>query len=510
MPLRPDRRRLVAALCLLLPASLPAADSAPLAVPRGVAQLFVDDLLVADSTGLRRTLRQPRKEGGGENPLIAPAPGQDLQAYGSIVRDARLGKFVMFVREHMGGGGFFLATSSDGLNWDQRRREELIPVTFDEGLEPDPGHGARRGLDMFSCVYDASDAAFPYKGWLFYANYGPGREGTYFVRSRDGRSWERGVQVFNSFSGRGDTSFRRIEQDGKTVNGPGDVTLFAEDPVAGRYLGIVKFYREVGRDRDANGFRSRAYLFVDRLDAPVDTARINRIALLPAGEARGGDRPADEFYASTAWRQGSHWIGGLKVYHAVDDYPYSAAGCAFLKLAVSRDGLEWRKVPFANEAGVPEVFLANGPEGGNGGRNDGGYVCEFSQGPLRIGDELVYYYSATSFGKRAPAGKRITGGGIFRARLRVDGFVSVDAGSLTTPPLACEGSDLAVNAAGPVDVAILAADGRVMASAQVRGDAIAHAVRFDGRSLRAAAGPGPWRLRFGVGAGGSLYSFSVR
>ena len=510
MLLRSDRRRLFAALALLLPALAAPAASDSVPVARGVAQLFVDDLLVAESSGLRRTLRQPRKEGGGEAPLISPAPGKDLQAYGTIVQDTRLGKYVMFIREHMGGGGFLLATSSDGLSWDQRDRASLVPVTFDEGLEPDPGHGARRGLDMFSCLYDAADPAYPYKGWLFYANYGPTREGTYFVRSRDGRAWERGAQVFNSFSGRGDDSFRRIEQDGKVVLGPGDVTLFSPDPVSGRYLGLIKFYREVGRDRDANGFRSRAYLFLDRLDEPVDTARISRVALLPAGSARNGDAPADEYYASTAWRQGSHWLGGLKVYHAVDDYPHSAAGCAFLKLVVSRDGLAWSKVPFANESGVPEVFLANGAEGGNDGRNDGGYICEFSQGPLRIGDELVYYYSATSFGKRAPAARRITGGGIFRARLRVDGFVSIDAGSLVTPPLACAGDELTLNAVGPVSIAVIDAAGRPLAEAEVRGDALTHPVRFNGRTLRATAGPGPLRLRFEVGPGGSLYSFTVR
>ena len=30
------------------------------------------------------------------------------------------------------------------------------------------------------------------------------------------------------------------------------------------------------------------------------------------------------------------------------------------------------KVQFKNDAGVPEVFLSNGPHGGNSGRNDGG------------------------------------------------------------------------------------------------------------------------------------------
>jgi len=41
-----------------------------------------------------------------------------------------------------------------------------------------------------------------------------------------------------------------------------------------------------------------------------------------------------------------------------------------------------------NDAGEPEVFIPNGREGDNGGRNDGGYMSMFSQGPLRIGDEL--------------------------------------------------------------------------------------------------------------------------
>ena len=125
---------------------------------------------------------------------------------------------------------------------------------------------------------------------------------------------------------------------------------------------------------------------------------------MPAMAARNGDAPADEYYASTAWRYESLWLGGLKIFHGRDSYPWSAAGCAFLKLVVSRDGLDWRKVPFTNNTGVAEVFIPNGAEGGNGGANDGGYISEFSQGPLRVGDELIYYYSASSYGKNAPSG----------------------------------------------------------------------------------------------------------
>lgn len=472
-------------------------------------QLFVDDALIESQSDLKRTLHQPAKDNGGRAPLIVPAAGKDLQAYGSIVYDPRIRKYAMFVREHIGGGGFFLATSSDGLSWDQTDRARLVPVTFAPDVEPDPGFGARRGLDLFSCHYNTKDPEYPYQGWLFYANYGLDSEGTYFVRSRDGRQWERGRQIVNSFAGKGDTSSHTLRQDGKTVNGPGDVTIFSYDPLEDRYLGIFKFYRETGRDRGANGYRSRAYLFLDRLDAPVDARRIDRIALLPAGAQANGDTPYDEYYASTAWRYGSHWLGGLKVYHARGDYPYSAAGCAFLKFAASRDGLDWRKVPFENDAGVPEVFLANGPEGGNRAQNDGGYICEFSQGPLRIGDELIYYYSATSFGKRASPETRITGGGIFRARMRVDGFVSVDWGTLTTRPLAFEGDRLGVNSTGQLSVEVLDAAGNTLGRAEVSGDSIAHPVGFAGKSLRDIAGALPVRLRFTVPPEGRLFSFTV-
>jgi len=498
-----------ALVCATGPRLPAAAASATVQVARGAPQLFVDDALIETQADLKRTLHQPVKETGGNGPLIVPAAGKDLQAYGSIVLDPRLGKYVMFIREHIGGGGFFLATSTDGLQWDQRDRASLVPVTFGPDVEPEAGFGARRGLDLFSCHYNAKDTAYPYQGWLFFANYGLDREGTYFVRSRDGRQWERGRQIVSSYAGPGDTSSHVIAQDGKTVRGPGDVTLFSYDAIADRYLGIFKFYRETGRDRGANGYRSRAYLFLDRLDAPVDVRQIERIALLPAGAQANGDTPFDEYYASTAWRYGSHWLGGLKIYHARGDYPYSAAGCAFLKLCASRDGLHWRKVPFANDAGVPEVFLANGPEGGHQAQNDGGYVCEFSQGPLRIGDELIYYYSATSYGKRSAPDRRITGGGIFRARLRVDGFVSVDWGTLTTHPLEFAGDQLQVNSSGGLTVEILDAAGKILGRAAVAGDSIRHPVDFNGKSLRELAARSPVRLRFTVPPEARLYSFTV-
>jgi hypothetical protein len=295
---------------------------------------------------------------------------------------------------------------------------------------------------------------------------------------------------------------REVVQNGRNLHGPQDVSTIYHDPVSDRLLASLKF--TAPQLPNSNHLRSRAYLFVDRPDAPLNLDRLSEVALVPAAEDRDGDLEFDEYYASTAWRYGSIWLGGLKVWHHWGDYPYSAGGCAFLKFAVSRDGLHWSKIRFPDDAGAPEVFIPNGVEGGNQGHNDGGYITEFSQGPLRLGDELIYYYGCSSWGKNQTDDQRITGGGIFRARLRVDGFVSVDGGKLATKPLVMEGKRLVVNSAGPLKVEVLTDGGEPLARAGVDGDALAHVV--GGVELPRQ---GAVRLRFAVQEGGHLYSFTV-
>ncbi|MBI4581413.1 MAG: hypothetical protein HY718_17050 [Planctomycetes bacterium] len=493
----------------------PVSRGGPLVVQPGVAQLFVDDAIIESDRGMIRTLHQPVKDHGGERPIIDAPPKTSLLAYGTIVFDTKLDRYVMFVQEFAPETRqMYQVLSRDGINWEPTDGRLLDPVSLDRNLGDVPRDKAinaagSREIDLFSCYYDRTDATYPYKGWAWFANWGNDLEGIFYIRSRDGKAWERGRQIVNGFAGPGDASCRTIRQDGKLVRGPGDVTLFYHDPVSNRFLGIFKFFNHDGVGA-GNNLRSRAYLWLDRLDEPVDTNRIMRIALLPPNAYRSGDTPFDEYYATTAWRYESLWLGTLKIFHPHGDYPHSAAGCAFFKLVVSRDGLNWNKVPYLNDGGVPEVFLPNGPEGGHGGRNDGGYMSDFSQGPLRIGDELIFYYSASSWGKNLPREQRLMGGGIFRGRLRLDGFVSVDKGNVTTRPLMCSGAkELMVNAVGPVKVEVLDAAGEALGSATLEGDSIRHAARFDGKSLAETAGGGNPRLRFTVEPGGKLYSFTL-
>lgn len=480
-------------------------------IESGMAQLFVDDYLIDSAVDLKRTLHQPTKDDGGNIPIIAAKQDMGLLAYGSIVYDARMKKYVMFVQEFP-SRAMYRTTSADGLTWDAKTHAELTPVIFDIDLgELPPETKGEFEIDLFSCYYDKKDTRYPYKGWTWFANAGDDWEGIWYMRSTDGLTWERVRQIVNGFAQPKDKTCRVITQNGRTVYGPGDVTIFYYDDVEDRFLGIFKFFIPKKLNPGFEyGSRCRAYVFMDRMDEPFDTNRITHVELMPAMAECNGDHRFDEYYASTAWRYESLWLGGLKIYHRQGNYPYSAADCAFLKLVVSREGLHWKKVPFDNDAGVPEVFVPNGQEGGNNALNDGGYISEFSQGPLHVGDELIYYYSSSSWGKGDPD-KDIRGGGVFRSRLRIDGFVSVDWGTLTTKPLSFAGKELTINGIGPITVRVLDALGNPLAAAVIEdGDSLAHPVMFQGRSLRELVPDGIARLQFEVKPKGELYSFTVR
>ncbi len=502
----------------LTPLILEAGDT--IKIEKGISQLFVDDALIESSEGLVRTLHQPIKDYGGDRPVIAvdKAFGKypaTLEANGTIVFDPGLKKYVMYVLVFAASLGkqepdgwqrthLLRYTSKDGLDWmagDDGEREQVYPRSRMDLYDSESGKYATN-IDLTSFYYDVDDKSHPYKGWIWFSNWDDGREGAYFMRSADGKHWERGEQllVYRTHT---------FVQNGRAMEGAGDVSTFYPDPGTNRFLALIKFFQS---DNDAvtnNLFRSRAYLFVDRMDEPIDLDRIREIDLIPTGNGTDGDEIYDEYYGSSAWRYGSQWLGLLKIWHGKGDYPYSSAGCAYFKLVTSRDGLHWDKVAFNNPNGQPEVFLPNGKEGGNNGQNDGGYMTDFSHSPIRIGDDLVFYYGSSSYGKRSPDDVRVTGGGIFRARLRVDGFVSVDKGSLTTPALKFDGKELFVNSKGTVKIEILDSNGKRLASARAVGDNIRHRVRFKGKSIGSLVNKGDIHFRFTVRDGSELYSFVV-
>ena len=214
----------------------------PIQVQPGVAQLFVDDVVIERASGLRRTLHQPAKDNGGNSPLIAARERDNAAG----LREHRA-RYPPQPLRHVRSG---VSLPAD-VSADFRRRtrlaaqhpRELERVSLDLTFSPLPPEArGRPGIDLFSCYYDTNDAARPYKGWVWAANVGNEWEGIWYVDSADGLRWRKGRQVFSGYAGEGDPSCRAITQDGRTLYGPGDVTLFAHDPVENRFLGLFKFY----------------------------------------------------------------------------------------------------------------------------------------------------------------------------------------------------------------------------------------------------------------------------
>lgn len=484
-------------------------------IPPGTAQLFIGDRLIGKNDSAVRTLHQPRKDDGGQMPVLfledefGGVPGT-LQG-GTILYDPKLKQYVMFATAgaHLEGHPWnwirlYRFTSSDGFAWtkgDDGKPECVFPRARDDLL--DPASGARAtNFDFTTFIYDEHDERYPYKGWIWYANWGDEREGMYFVRSTDGHVWERGAKVAPVEAFAFETATHRYQ-------GPYDTTGFSYDPASRRIIASLK----IAAKRKGDGserYRARAYHEITALDQPVTFVTSRLVRLEPFRSHENGDLPDDEYYFSDSWRYGSMWLGALKIHHENADYPWSKAGCCFLKLVYSHDGLNWTKVPYTNDDGLAEVFLPNGPEGGNKGRNDGGYMTTFQNGPLRIGDELIYYYASSSFGKNHPAPTMLQGGGIFRSRLRVDGFVSVDSGTLVTVPLTTAGRDLFLNHVGEVSVLLRDKNDRVLATARVTGDSLRGRVAFGAGQLGDMVKQDAFKLEFSVPRGSELYSFQFR
>jgi hypothetical protein len=222
-----------------------------------------------------------------------------------------------------------------------------------------------------------------------------------------------------------------------------------------------------------------------------------------------------DFYTSCAvkypWAEDVYLMLPSAYYHwGAEQFPATMD----VQLLTSRDGIGWRR------AGQRAPFLRHGADG----TATSGMLFA-NPWLIPAGDELWLYYAGTArhHGPPSPGVDEdalAQRSGIFRASLRRDGFVSVDAGygggSFTTPPLTFEGQALSVNcdgsAGGWLQVEVLDGSGtpidglRLTDAEAVTGNGIDKAVTWrGGGSLGSAAGAAV-RLRF-VMRGMKLYAF---
>lgn len=172
-----------------------------------------------------------------------------------------------------------------------------------------------------------------------------------------------------------------------------------------------------------------------------------------------------------------------------------------VRLAVSRDGAHFKRL------GGRKPFLSLGPAGAFDSR-----TVWAIPNPVPMGDELWFYYAANNRdhdGYIDPAVSEPMSG-IGLATLRLDGFVSADAdytgGTLTTRPIAFAGTRLEVNldggGGGSLQVEILDQSckpipGYTLSDAtRLWGNAVRMPVSWGGRADLSALAGTPIRLRF--------------
>ena len=380
----------------------------------GAANLFVDDYLIESQSKLIRRLGQVRKHEG--NPVINPEGLWEQTAAfpfsGGAYRlepDQWLLWYQTYIRWLRGSDrtSMCLAQSQDGVHW-TKPELELFEV---RGVKPNNVVLAR-ALDNATVIHDPSD---PDPSQRFkMAIYASGEQGTgiYGYVSADGINW--------------------TELPNILVLNAGDRTSLWHDTLRGKYVLFTR-YRPIYPGRYIFRAESDDFQNWSEPELVLHWSEMDRVHGI-------------QHYGAGGFCYGNCYVGFLEVFHV----PYRRLDT---QLICSRDGRAWQRVCEG------EVFLPNGPEG----EFDHFWAFPAGSPPIRVGDELWFYYSGRGHphgspqppvwpGEDDPGRARhsywaATG----LAKMRLDGFAAMDASgevaTLITVPLQFQDAkELVINA----------------------------------------------------------------
>lgn len=434
-------------------------------------QLFIDEYLIDRMDGVHRVVNSPVKEKS--NPIFrAEKPWEWKRiTWLDVLFDGEENIFKLWystfnpetalttqLKTHLD-----YATSTDGINF---TRPSLGLVEFngstDNNLAPMPAGGMSLDKGIFKDTHDP-DPLRRYK--MVYIK--PGTHGWSVAWSPDGLHWT--PHEFNP-----------------VISPAGDAAPKAFwDPRQQRY---VLYARPDGHhvhrwssSYTAKDFPTRRIGRAESLDFKLWTD----LEEVMAPDKRDGD--GVEFYCMATMPYEGCYIGMLTVYNEFSSPktadpspdPRSPAGAEseaslypphvrgmnstlYSQLAASRDGRNWTRV------GDRQVFLAGDPEAWDEKR-------VYPESALVRGDEIWIYYRGSNTPHRKIGeligrtidGKTFVGDALGLAKLRLDGFVSIETsrrvGTLTTWPLSAKAANgLRLNAdadAGSICVEVLNRDG---------------------------------------------------
>jgi hypothetical protein len=449
-------------------------------------QLFVDDLLVADTT-LKRSFHTPRLHE--HNPVLKPETPLEMNNGecpvacpfdDGVFYDPKDRLFKMWY--HAGWfDGLAYAISEDGLHWQrpkldvQRGTNRVLAAR--EGFKRD---GATVWLD-----HEAKDPQQRFKMFVYFRT----------------KKWE-GGEVYTSPDG--------IHWNEPVRTSPcGDNTSFYHDPFRKRWVYSIRSYNKSGRVRSYRAHPDFIEGATWRKEEVIDWAAADDL-----------DQPDPELgyptqlYKLSAVAYESLMLGLFAIFKGPPNEVCKKKGIPKtidLTVGFSRDGFHWYR---------PErrPFLACSRKEGTWNRaylHSAGGIC------LIVGDQIYFYFGAWSGISPKFGGHMYAGGSTGLAVLRRDGFASMDAGTspglLTTRPVRFQGKYLFVNTdtkAGELRVELLDNDARVIEPFSrancipVRADNTIQAVAWKGGKELTRLRGKPVKLRFYL-TNGQLYSFWV-
>ena len=451
-------------------------------------QLFVDDDVIRSMERAYRVLNQPVKYEG--NPVLELKPeqkvgGQDLVVVmGNVSYDAEEQIFKMWYDAAVyDWSKVFLgyATSKDGIRWELPNLGLLEHQgSKDNNLVFTAGRGEVAG-GVFKDAIE-TDPERRYK-MIYHLHGSPGLgtsgNGIGIAFSADGIHWKRAT--------------------GKPVipmaDSPNSVMW---DPRLGKYVAHTRVNPvylppdwKLRRDlRDelwpgAEGSFLRREVLQSESD---DFLKWESRGVIMSADRE--DPPWNQQFYNMEWMPyGDVYFGFIAVYHTLPGLETATSrqiesgpdwlDTVDIQLAFSRDGRTWER------AGGRNVFLPLGTQPRDFDRS----MVYVMQHPLVVEDEIRIYYVGFSGLHWATRREEVQGGKVGLAKLRMDGFVSIDAGNgvLTTKPIRMSGARLLVNAdsgEGSVAVEILEPGGTPIEgfgrkdAVAAKGDSLRHTMKW--------------------------------
>ena len=478
-------------------------STTPEPLPLGTRrQLLFDQMFLEESRGVTLRVNRPVQES--EPVLVADKPWEhQTGAYHTVLLDN--GKFRMWydatTLDQNGREARRLlcyAESKDGIRWE---KPELGLISFDGSRANNIVAPPRPGASQQGATVFRDDRAPPSERYKLWTKYQPrndpegpdtARRGLWAMVSPDGLRWK--------MIDRGYPLSKGNAADSQNV------AFWDQD--LGKYVAFVRMKKLASETRQRQCWVG--LMTSDDFRHWTHAKKIFRAdEQIPVPEEGRDLPPLVDLYTPVGMKVPG--VPGAYILLPTPYYHWRKGGFPSnidVALATSRDLVSWW------QPADPEPFLRLGPDGSA----TSGMI--FSN-PWLIpnGDEIWIYYAGLGFDHRGGVRNRLNTG-IFRARIRRDGFVSVDAGykggEFITPLVTFGGKRLLLNldgsAGGWLQVEVLSHEGTPIPGYQLqrcdtmRGNALDKVVTWQGKADVSGIAGQPVRLRF-VMRSMKLYAF---